>query len=110
MKWSLTGLHEMKPITDQPTGNPMHKRLKVRPSAISEAIFQRGFVMNWEYLKPLVSDKVFKYLLGFSSSNGPIDRTDIRRILEKHGQDIDYTFYGEFDAEKELIKWSEVYK
>jgi len=29
MKWSLTGLHEMKPITNQPQGNPMHKHLKI---------------------------------------------------------------------------------
>ena len=65
--------------------------------------------MNWAYVKPLVSKKVFLYLITFSSSNGGVTKTDLRRILEKNNIVIRYR-YGEPDFEEALIKWSEVYK
>ena len=65
--------------------------------------------MNWEYIKPKVSKKVFNYLLKFYSENGGLDRLDMRRILEKHKIEIRYS-YGEPHLEEALIKWSKEYE
>tara|TARA_R110002012_G_scaffold318725_1_gene537604 strand:+ start:316 stop:513 length:198 start_codon:yes stop_codon:yes gene_type:complete len=65
--------------------------------------------MNWEYIKPKVSKKVFLYLATFAQKNGGVDRSDLRRVLEKHNIKIRYSF-GEPHFEEALIKWSEVYK